>query len=143
MIKLLRKEEGKKQVVLGDHQTIKLTGNDTNGQFLFVEQFDQPGVRVPMHIHKNEDELFKVLEGKLKITVGNKTQILTDGDLAFCPRGIPHTWEVIGDKPLKSILIVTPSGLETMFEELSEIKDFPPDFSEVAEIAARYDIEFV
>jgi len=135
--------EGKKQIVLGDNQVVKLTGKETNGQFLLIEQEDSPGVCIPMHIHHNEDETFKVIQGELKITIGQQTQILKSGDIAFCPRGIPHSWEVVGSKKMKSILLITPSGLEPMFEELSLLDKFPPNFTKVASIAKKYDIDFV
>lgn len=141
--KIIRKNKGVKSIVLGDNQTEKLSGLDTSGKFLLIEQDDEPGVKIPLHVHKNEDELFRVIEGEMKMTIDNNTFILKSGDTAFCPRGLPHSWEAIGNKRLKTILFVIPSGLEPMFKELSNLKEFPPDFSQVASIAKRYDIEFI
>lgn len=141
--KIVRRNKGAKSIVLGDNQTEKLNGSETNGNFLLIEQDDEPGVLIPMHVHKNEDELFRVIEGEMKITINDKTYILSDGDTAFCPRGIPHSWEVIGNKRLKTVLFITPSGLEPMFKELSKLNQFPPDFAQVALIAKKYDIEFL
>jgi quercetin dioxygenase-like cupin family protein len=138
-----REKEGKRQIVLGDNQLVKLTGSETNNAFTLIEQDDAPGVGIPLHVHKNEDELFRVMEGQLKITIGNTTSILKSGDIAFCPRGIPHAWEVIGTRNMKSVLLITPSGLEPMFKELTLLADFPPDFSKVAQIAKKYDIAFI
>jgi len=108
-----------------------------------IEQDDEPGVEIPLHIHKNEDELFRVIEGEMEIRIDKNTYVLKKGDTAFCPRGIPHSWKAIGNKRLKTILFITPSGLEPMFSELSQLKDFPPNFQKVARIAKKYDIDFL
>ena len=96
--KIVRNEQGKTLNVLGDQQTFKLTGKDTNGQFTLIEEFNDPGTGIPLHVHENEDEIFKVLEGEMELTVGDKTTILKAGDLAFGPVGVPHSWKIIGDK---------------------------------------------
>ena len=141
--KVLRSGEGKEQVVLGDHQILKLSGKDTNGQFTLIEQNNDPGIAIPMHKHDDEDEVFHVLSGALEVKVGEATKILKAGDIGFCPRGIPHSWKVIGNEKAKVMLSIFPSGLETMFQELSELPAGPPDFKKVAEICSKYNIQFV
>lgn len=64
-------------------QQIKLTGKDTNGQFLAISQDNPPNTQIPMHVHQNEDEVYKVLEGEIEFTVGNKKSILKSGDTIF------------------------------------------------------------
>ena len=60
--KIVRSNEGKTINVLGDVQTIKLTGKDTNGLFTLIEEENVPGTGIPLHVHENEDEVFKVIE---------------------------------------------------------------------------------
>ena len=141
--KIVRKDEGKIVNVIGDIQTFKLTGKDTNGLFTLIEEENEPGTEIPPHVHENEDEVFKVLEGEMELTVGGKTTILKAGDLAFGPRGIPHSWKIIGDSKAKVILSVFPAGIEDMFEELGELPPGPPNFPKVAEICGRYGIKFI
>lgn len=141
--KIVRSEEGKTINVLGDMQTIKLTGKDTNGLFTLIEEENVPGTGIPLHVHENEDEVFKVLEGEMELTVGDITTVLKAGDIGFGPRGVPHTWKIIGDKKAKVILSVFPSGIEVMFEELSSLPPGPPDFPKVAEICGRYGVSFI
>ena len=93
--KIVRADEGKSINVLGDMQTIKLTGKDTNGLFTLIEEENIPGTSIPPHVHDNEDEIFKVLEGQMELTVGDKTTVLKAGDLAFGPRGVPHSWKIV------------------------------------------------
>ena len=141
--KILRTGEGKDQIVLGDHQIVKLSGKDTNGQFTLIEQYNQPGMEIPMHVHDDEDEIFHVLSGELQVKVGDETKVLKAGDMGFCPRGIPHSWKVVGTEKAKVMLSIFPSGLEVMFGELAELPAGPPDFKKVAEICAKYNIKFV
>jgi len=140
---VVRHNEGKQQVVLGDHQTVKLTGKDTNNQFTLIEQYNEPGMEIPMHVHQNEDEVFHVLEGELEVRVGSETKVLRSGDLGFLPRGIPHSWKVVGDQKAKALLSIFPSGIEMMFKELTELPAGPPNFEKVAEICGKYNIKFV
>ncbi|RNC92562.1 MAG: cupin domain-containing protein [Allomuricauda sp.] len=141
--KIMRADEGKKVNVIGDQQTFKLTGEDTDGQFTLIEEVNPPGTMIPPHVHTKEDEVFKVLEGQLEVTVGDQTTILNAGDLAFAPRNVPHSWKVIGDQNCKTILSAFPSGIEIMFEELGGLPPGKPDFAAVAEICGRYGITFV
>jgi quercetin dioxygenase-like cupin family protein len=141
--KIVRHNEGKTINVIGDKQTFKLTAKDTNGLFTLIEEENIPGTGIPPHVHENEDEVFKVIEGEMELTVGGKTTVLKAGDLAFGPRGIPHSWKIVGNTKAKVILSVFPAGIEDMFEELGELPPGPPDFPKVAEICGRYGIKFI
>jgi len=141
--KIVRNEEGKNQIVLGDHQIVKLSGNDTNGAFTLIEQNNNPNMGIPMHVHQDEDEVFHVISGELQIQVGTETIILKSGDMGFCPRGVPHSWKVVGNKKAKVMLSIFPSGLEMMFEELSKLPSGPPELDKLAKICSKYNIQFV
>ena len=141
--KVIRNTEGKKVNVIGDQMTFKLTGKDTNGQFTLIEEFNDPGVGIPLHVHEHEDEVFKVLEGEMELVVDGKTTILKAGDIGYGPRGIPHAWRIVGEQKAKVILTVFPSGIEVMFEELGQLPAGPPDLAKVGEICGRYGIRFV
>ena len=141
--KIVRSDEGKIINVIGDWQTFKLTGKDTNGLFTLIEEENEPGAGIPLHVHDNEDEVFKVIEGEMELTVGDKTTILKAGDLAFGPRGIPHSWKIVGNSKAKVILSVFPAGIEDMFEELGKLPAGPPDFPKITEICGRYGVKFI
>ena len=129
--------------VLGSQITYKLTGSDTYGLLTWVEDYNAPGIGIPLHVHSREDEVFRVLEGEVEFTLGEEKMVLKAGDVAFAPRNVPHAWKVVGDKPARSIMIANPSGIERMFEELGKLAGGPPDFGQVAAICSRYGIEFL
>lgn len=141
--RIIKNKEGKKINVLGDKMTLKLTGEDTNNLYTLIEQNNEPGIGIPMHVHTQEDEIFRVIEGQLELTVGGKTTILNPGDLGFCPRNIPHAWRVVGENHAKVDLSFFPSGMEHMFEKLAQLPPGPPDMKKVAEICGKYGISFL
>ena len=141
--KIVKNSEGKILNVIGDNQNIKLTGEDTNGQFTLIEQNNDPGVGIPPHVHENEDEVFQVLSGQVEMTIGDELTTLNAGDIIFCPRGIPHSWKVTGNEKARAMLSIFPAGLENMFEDLAKLPAGPPDLEKVGEICGKYNLRFV
>ena len=80
---------------MGALLTIHADSADTNGQFALIEAEGGPGAEPPMHVHENEDELFYVMEGQLKVFCGDRIRVLNAGESGFLPRRIPHTFEVL------------------------------------------------
>src|SRR6185436_12201735 len=81
----------------------------------FTECFMSPGDEPPLHVHKNEDEWFYILEGEMSFHVGGETHKGTAGAFVSFPRGIPHTFTV--ESPSARFLLMnTPGGFERMFE---------------------------
>jgi quercetin dioxygenase-like cupin family protein len=141
--KIIKKNEGKLFNVIGDIQTHKLIGSETNNQIVeWVDDVD-PGTGIPPHTHTKEDEIFRVIKGKIEIMVDGKTTILEAGDTAYAPKNIPHSWKVVGTEKAKMITSAFPAGIETMFEKLAELPAGPPDFKKVTEICNQYGITFI
>ncbi len=42
------------------------------------------------HDHKNEDELFLILKGSLKMMFRDRTEIVNEGEMIMVPKGIEH-----------------------------------------------------
>ncbi len=42
------------------------------------------------HDHKNEDELFFIIKGTLKIEFRKKTVVLNEGEMLIVPKGVEH-----------------------------------------------------
>ena len=141
--KIVKSSEGKILNVLGDNQNIKLTGEDTHGQYTLIEQNNEPGVGIPPHVHDNEDEVFQVLQGQVEMRISDQVTTLNAGDVIFCPKGIPHSWKVVGDEKARAMLSIFPAGLEHMFEELAALPPGPPDMEKVSEICGKYNLTFV
>lgn len=141
--KIVRNEEGQILNVIGDNQNIKLTGEDTGGQYTLIEQNNKPGIGIPPHVHENEDEVFQVLSGQVAMNIGEKSTVLNAGDIIFCPKGIPHSWKVVGEENARAMLSIFPAGLEAMFNELAQLPAGPPDLEKVGQICSKYKVRFV
>lgn len=141
---LIGAEDGKRLNVLGDHQRVILTGEETGGKYALVESFNPPGVGIPLHLHHNEAETFHVLEGQVEFQVGDETVQAIAGTTVYLPCDTPHAFTIVGDTPAKMLILLTPAGLEKYFEELSQLpSDQPPDLEEICAISARYGIELL
>mgnify|MGYP002713186580 CR=1 FL=1 len=61
------------------------------------------------HNHKDEDELFFIVKGTLKIEFKNKTLVLNEGEMLIIPKGIEH--KPIAEKEVWVILF-EPSSIK-------------------------------
>ncbi|HCE5827402.1 TPA: cupin domain-containing protein [Pseudomonas aeruginosa] len=109
--------DGKSSWLHGDTYTLKLSHADTHGRFSLIEATVPPGGGPPMHIHKNEDEIFYVLQGELDVIAGSEQYKARSGDLVLIPKNVPHCFRNNGLHAVKQLLIFTPAGFEEFFEE--------------------------
>lgn len=135
---------GKSVNILGIPMLIRLHGRDTNGTVSAVESLDVTGGGPPPHIHHREDETFQILEGEYEWTVGDKTFVAQAGDTIFAPRGIPHTYRYLGQKPGRLLCVITPAGFEGFFEAIGALTpQQQQDIPRVMEIGQKFGLEFL
>jgi len=66
----------------------KIIGEVNN---VYVKLAKIKGEKVPWHNHKNEDELFFIIEGSLLMEIeGEKSFMLNEGDLFIVNKGVNH-----------------------------------------------------
>ncbi|NAS11135.1 cupin domain-containing protein [Poritiphilus flavus] len=141
--KVVRANEGTELRIFGNPQWQKVVGADTDNQiFEWIDDLS-PGSGIPPHIHTKEDEIFRVLSGQVELMVDNKSTILGEGDMAYAPKNIVHSWKVIGDQKARMWVSAFPSGMEHMFKELNDLPPGKPDFEEVVRISKTYGIKFL
>jgi quercetin dioxygenase-like cupin family protein len=95
----------------------KATGEQTGGSFSQVESIDPQGTAPPLHLHRNEEESFLVLEGELSLFVAEEWIELSAGDYALVPRNTAHTYVVRSDRA-RMLITFSPAGFETAFTDL-------------------------
>ncbi len=131
--------------------TFHADSSDTSGQFALVEMEGGPGGEPPPHVHRNEDELFYVLEGKLKVLRGEEEITLASGESAFLPRNVVHTFKIVSSH-VRFLVYITPGGFENYFRDLGtpvvgdrggKEPDAPVDIAEMIRVAGRYSITFL
>jgi quercetin dioxygenase-like cupin family protein len=125
---------------LGIQVTVHADSSDTNGQFSVLEFHSVPGAEPPMHVHDNEDEIFIVLDGQMKVNCGGVEKVLSPGDSAVARRGTPHTFQIL-TPALHSLAIFTPAGFEEFFRTIGAAAQ--PSFEQIGQVAARLGTRFV
>ena len=121
----------------------KLSGTQTNGTVSIVEHPFPVGALVPAHLHTLEDEYSIVTEGEIGFRSGDREVVLGAGGYITKPRGEMHTMWNAGGVPARMIEIISPSGFESFFRELSEMLTAgPPDPELLGPLASRYGIQF-
>jgi len=105
------------------------------------EEFDPPRSGPPLHLHRNEDEILRVIAGRHRVRVGLDDLDAGPGDTIFLPRGVPHTYANFAEQTGHVIFIAQPGGLERYFHELANALQL--DDAEVTKVRAKYGVEYV
>ncbi len=113
---------------VGGSLTFKLRGEQSKGALTAVESIAAPGEGPPLHVHVNEDEVFYVLEGTLRLKLEGNIQAAPAGAFAYIPRGVSHTWQNVGQTPARILALFTPAagGMETFFDRFATLPDDAP-----------------
>lgn len=115
-----QKEQGGPISVLGEILEFKVTGAETGNSLCVVELTSFPQNGPPPHIHRREDESFYVIDGKFSFLLDNRTIEANPGSFCRVPKGTLHTYQNIGTKPGKALVILTPAGFEKFWAEIAD-----------------------
>ena len=112
---------------LGGRVRFLARGEETGGAASIMDVANGPGDGPPLHVHPGLDEWIYILEGEVRWKLGDEMKRGPTGCSVFIPRGLPHTWQVVGDAPARMLVAFLPAGMEGFFEALSMLTDFDPD----------------
>ena len=109
---------------VGGDLTFKLMADESGDRMTALETVAAAGQGPPLHVHREQDEVIYVLEGSLRIQLGDELLEVAPGAFAFVPRGLPHTWQSVGRA--RFFVTVTPAsrGFEQLFVRYAEL---PPE----------------
>jgi len=57
------------------------------------------------HLHEHHEEVYVVLQGKAKMTVGERTELIRSGQVVFIPPKTWHVFENVGDIPVRGLFV--------------------------------------
>ena len=141
----LSEEEGEDFWLFGVLTTIKISADDTDGQYCLIDAEVPPGMGSPWHRHRDEDEWFYVRDGEFTVYVGDERLTLTAGGFAFGPKGVPHTF--IAGPDGGKMLFGVGAKFEGLLREIAEPAtehvlppppETPPDMAKLSPIADRW-----
>jgi mannose-6-phosphate isomerase-like protein (cupin superfamily) len=109
----------------------QLAGNvlGTKDNDFIVAEWRDPGAPpgpprfiAPLHVHYRDDEAWYVLEGTLRVRVGNDEVEARAGSAVLVPRGTPHTYWNPEPTPTRYLLMMTPN-IYSLIQELHQLKE--------------------
>ncbi len=90
-----------------DHYVPRIVG-ELNGQYVKVVKFLGPFV---WHHHENEDEMFLVIRGSLRMELRDRVIDLEPGEFLIVPRGVEH--RPVAEEEVHAVLFEPASTLNT------------------------------
>jgi len=101
--------------------------NGTSGSILVEQTFNKGGT-TNRHIHEQGDELFYVVSGRGSATVGDKTEMIEQGDVVFVPKDVVHSIQNLeNDDPLTVVFFMDSPELVEQFRAVHERITSEPD----------------
>jgi len=97
---------------------VLLRSEHSDGRVSVIETAPGPGAGPPLH-HHDFDEAFYVIDGELTFQLHDERFTVAAGELAFAPRGVPHTFANLSDAPAQQLIVCTPAGFERYFARMA------------------------
>ena len=67
-----------------------------------------PGQEQKPHTHPDQDKIYFVLEGRGRIVLDNREEMIDAGEAVVAPAGVAHGLANVGATPLLALVVVTP-----------------------------------
>jgi mannose-6-phosphate isomerase-like protein (cupin superfamily) len=99
--------------------------------FLVVEHRCAPGMQTvvlemtlpvgsspPLHVHHSLDDTWYILYGKMVVRCGDDVLVVGTGHWVSMPRGVSHTFRVVGDREAHILLVHDNASFRDLIREL-------------------------
>lgn len=131
---------GKTANGFGPH-IIRISADQTGGRLGIFEAEVPAGEGPPAHVHDNEDECFRVLDGRFAFWCNGVRVDLGTGGVIVVPRGSVHRFQNVGEATGRLMVVMTPGGFEGFFPAVEA--EAPATPKEIDALAARFGLRFV
>ena len=99
-----------------------------------------PRLIAPLHLHRNDDEAWYVLEGTLCLRVGKRVVEAGAGSAVLVPRGTVHTYWNPGSGLVRYLLVMT-SNIYSLIQDIHAMTDRSP--AALRAVFERHDSELI
>jgi mannose-6-phosphate isomerase-like protein (cupin superfamily) len=128
---------------LGTSYRVLLSADQSGKNLGIFESINQAGHGPPRHVHQAEDEAFYLQSGAAEFWMDGKTYTVELGKTIFVPRGVEHTFRILGKEPARMLTIMTPGGFEGFFAKMAaDNLRVPEDMDKIVPIATRFHLSF-
>ncbi len=76
------------------------------------------GSSPPLHVHHSLDDTWYILGGKMAMRCGGDALVVGAGHWVSMPRGVPHTFRVIGDREARILLVHDNASFRDLIRKL-------------------------
>lgn len=106
------------------------------------------GSSPPLHVHDDLDDTWYILGGEMVVRCGDEELVVGAGHWVSMPRGVPHTFRVVGEREAQILLVHDNPSFRDFVRAVStpararvvpSNPTFPP-MDELARIAASHDL---
>jgi mannose-6-phosphate isomerase-like protein (cupin superfamily) len=106
------------------------------------------GSAPPLHVHDDLDDTWYILAGEMAVRCGDQKLVVGAGHWVSMPRGLPHTFRVLGECEARILLVHDNASFRDLIRDLGvpatarvvpSNPTFPPP-DELARIAASRDL---
>jgi len=106
------------------------------------------GSSPPLHVHHSLDDTWYILDGKMVVRCGDDVLVVGAGHWVSMPRGVPHTFRVMGDREARILLVHDNASFRDLIRELgvpaaAHVVPAQPAFpstDELARVASSHDL---
>lgn len=106
------------------------------------------GAAPPLHVHDDLDDTWFILEGQMVVRCGDEELVVGAGHWVSMPRGVPHTFLVIGEQEAKILLVHENASFRDLIREVGIPADAQivptqpvfPSLEELARVAGAHDL---
>ena len=102
---------------------VRISCEDGQDRISVLEHQAPHGDSPPLHVHRNEDEVFHILEGEMAFILDGKHRQGRAGDTLLAPKGIPHTYRVLSAGGARWLTITTGEEFERFIRALGRHAD--------------------
>ena len=106
------------------------------------------GSTAPFHVHDSLDDTWYILDGEMVLRCGDDVLVAGAGHWVSMPRGVPHTFRVVGEHAARILLVHDNTSFRDFIRELGVpagalvVPDQPvfPSMDELARVAGAHDL---
>jgi mannose-6-phosphate isomerase-like protein (cupin superfamily) len=106
-------------------KTVRVRHDEGEDGISVLESHAPHGDSPPLHVHRNEDEVFHVLEGELRVRVGDADVRIGAGETILAPKGVPHTYRVESPEGARFLVITRRGDFERFVRAVSRPAEQP------------------
>lgn len=98
---------------------IRVASADGADGLSVIEHWMPHGESPPLHIHRAEDEVFHILEGRYRFRVGDRDFEAGVGETMLAPKGVAHHFRVVSPNGGRCLTVTRGADFEQMVRAVS------------------------